>query len=520
MAEVLAVALCRVSSIEQLLNNSLLHQKGNVLKEAARLGARIPDDAVWEGAVSSKKGVNYKRKDLLEIFKYCQNHRNVKYVIVQEVDRFMRSPDEQTYWYVKFWYDLGVKVWYADKPELNEDTHVASLLRFMEGWRAGGSNEERKTKSINGQTAALREGRYTFHPKPGYMKGRTAGIHELHGVRGSELRKNLKRVAGGQVQPTDGLIELNNSKFMDDHAPYKMDKYRKIATDIFYAGYLEMDQQIKVNGIKGLHEPLITLEEHYRLIDIFNNKPKYQTGPKRQGNPRFPLNNILEDDECLSLKNKGRLVGFKHSNGKYKKFYEKYRCRSCGRYWHRDDMHQKVRELFEQYEMPPEVQSKIVNALEAVWKKDREERANEIRVIRRNIVDLEIDIERKVEKATDDSNVSIKEDILRIIDKKKSTINELHDRLRKLAASEDDDKKEFMQFALSFIQDTGKHFLAPYLTKDSRIVCKQILFPGGIYINQHEKVYTPKVSVFFRGEVKKKSAEALDDSHLVRVRRL
>lgn len=37
MVEVLAVALCRVSSIEQLENNSLEHQKGNVLKEAAKI---------------------------------------------------------------------------------------------------------------------------------------------------------------------------------------------------------------------------------------------------------------------------------------------------------------------------------------------------------------------------------------------------------------------------------------------------------------------------------------------------
>lgn len=520
MSEVLAVALCRVSSIEQLLNNSLSHQKGNVLKEADRLGARIPDDAVWEGAVSSKKGVNYNRKDLLQIYDYCKKHRNVKYLIVQEVDRFMRSPDEQTYWYVRFWYELGVKVWYADKPELNEDTHVASLLRYMEGWRAGGSNEERKTKSINGQTAALKEGRYTFHPKPGYARGEVAGIHKIHPVSGHELQKVLKRLAAGYVNATNALIELNKSKFTENHAPYKMDKFRKIATDIYYAGILEMDRQVQVKGVKGLHEPIISLEEHNRLIDIFNNKPKYQIGPKRKGNPLFPLNNIVEDSSCLDLKNKGRLVGFKHSNGKYVKFYEKYRCRSCGRYWHKEELHNKVADLFNRYEMSPETQNKIIDALDIVWQKDNESKMHEVRSMRRSINEVENYIEQKVESATDDSNSSIKNDILKIIDKKKEELANLNIQLRKLSEQTEDDRHEFMAFALSFIQDTGKHFLEPYITKENRLVCKQMLFPAGIYINPDEKVYTPKVSIFFRGELKKKDTEVSDNSHLVRVRRL
>lgn len=520
MAEVLAVALCRVSSIEQLLNNSLGHQKGNVLKEAERLGARIPKDAVWEGAVSSKKGVNYKRKDLLQISDYCKKHRKVKYLIVQEVDRFMRSPDEQTYWQVKFWYEFGVKVWYADKPELNEDTHVASLLRYMEGWRAGGSNEERKNKSINGQTAALKDGRYTFHPKPGYKKGVTAGVHEIHEVRGYELQKVLKRLAANFVTPTNALIELNKSAYTEDHALYKMDKFRKIATDIYYAGFIEMDAQIKVSGIKGLHEPLITLDEHYKIVEIFENKPKYQIGPKRNGNPKFPLNSIVQHEGCLELKNKGKFVGYDHSNGKYAKIYQKYRCRTCNRYWHKEDIDLKLVDLFNSYEMSSETQRKIIDALEIVWGRDNENRVNEVKSTRLAMANLEKSIEQKVESATDDRHSSIREDILKIIDKKKEELARLEAQLEGLTSKDEEDRKEFMEFALSFIEDTGKHFLEPYLTKEYRIVCKQMLFPAGIYINQDEKVYTPKVSVFYRGEAKKKSAEALNSSHLVRVRGL
>lgn len=66
-----------------------------------------------------------------------------------------------------------------------------------------------------------------------------------------------------------------------------------------------------------------------------------------------------------------------------------------------------------------------------------------------------------------------------------------------------------MEFALSFIEDTGKHFLQPYITKEYRMACKQMLFPSGIYIDQNEKVYTPKVSTFYRGELHRHSTMKL-----------
>ena len=187
----LAIALCRVSSLEQLKNNSLTTQKGNVLRAANELDVLIPSDGIWEGQVSSKKGVNYNRKDLLQMYEYCKKHTSVRYLIVQEVDRFMRSPEEQTYWYVRFWYELQVRVWYADKPDLNEDTHNASLFRFLEGWRAGGSNEERMHKSINGQTASLKDGKWPFQPKPGYMKGSRTSIPDKHPVHEAHARYSV-----------------------------------------------------------------------------------------------------------------------------------------------------------------------------------------------------------------------------------------------------------------------------------------------------------------------------------------
>lgn len=516
MSKVFAIANCRVSSDEQLQNNSLNRQRQSVVAAAERLGVEIADDGWWSGSVSSKKGNNLKRKDIQEMLEYCERNKSITYLIVDEPDRFMRSIDEALYLEMEFKL-RGVKVWYASDDVLNSDDMTAKLMKFMKYFVAEGSNEERQRKSINGQTAALKEGRWTFVPKPGYMKGKLTGVPEIHPVRGKELQRNLKKLAAGYFNPTRALIELNKTDFTQDHSPYKMDKYRKVATDIFYAGIIEMDVQVKVSGIEGLYEPLITIEEHYRLVEIFNNKPKYQLGPKRNGNPKFPLNNLMEHRGCTELKNKGRLVGYDHTNGKYKKIYQKYRCRSCNKYWHKQDVDSEIVDLFSRYEMSTETKEKITNALELVWAQDRKSQAEEMRLIKLKIANLEKNIEQKVESATDVANSFIKDDILRLIGKKKDELSDLEDQLLRLNSGEQSDKREFIRFALGFIQNTGNHFLEPYLTKEHRIMCKQMLFPGGIYINPDGKVYTPKVSTFYRDEVNKKDAEASDNSHLVRV---
>ena len=87
--KVLAIANVRVSTDEQLKNNSLTRQKESVRRMAKDLGAELVK--IWSGSVSSKKGNNIKRKDLKEMLDYCKRYKSVKYAIFDEPDRFMRS---------------------------------------------------------------------------------------------------------------------------------------------------------------------------------------------------------------------------------------------------------------------------------------------------------------------------------------------------------------------------------------------------------------------------------------------
>lgn len=517
--KVLALALCRVSSAEQLENNSLRRQRAAVEKAAEELGVTIPEDGWWEGSVSSKRGTNTKRKDLVAIIERCKRDKSIKYLIVDEPDRFMRSIQESSYFEVVL-QEMGAKVWYASDPELNKEDLAAKLLKFTKYLSAEGSNEERQRKSIAGQTKALQEGKYPFSPKPGYKRGYDRGVQEIDPVRGPALQKVLVRVASRLVTPTQGLIELNKSDFMKSgrgHALYKMDKFRKIVTDPFYAGIVEINKQVKFRNENGLHEPLITKEQHQELVWIMEGKKKNQGGPRKNGNPEYPMSNYVTCELCKDVRN-GRYVGFKHSNGKNVHYYHKYRCRSCKRSLSRDDLHSEIRRYFDNRPVTKDGINALLKAIDTVWKEQAKQAVQDTTRIKRQLDALNRSIDDQVEAATDPSNVAIKENIIASIEKKKNVISELEEESSKIKRGIDEDKDRFLQFALNFIENTGSRFLD--ISAENRQRCKLILFPAGFYLDEKNKVYTPEISLIYGLATTKKGAEAPEISHLVRVQGL
>ena len=338
-----AITICRVSTAEQKLNNSLTRQEVSVSRMAEEINAEIVH--TWSGDVSSKVGSNVVRKDLLEALDYCKRNKRVTHFIVDEVDRFMRSVEETFYWRVRFKSEAGVKMLVASNPELNKEDAKSRLLLALEGFKAEGSNEERITKSIKGHEQAIREGRYTFPPKPGYAKSPKPGIHACHPVTFKILQDSFKSIASGIETPLSALKKLNESIFTQHHAPWKMDKFSKFACDPYYCGILEIDKQVKVRNENGLHEPMMTKKEHERLVAVFKGKVKPR-GPKMQYNPEFPMNKILS---CEGCGNGTKFTGSIKNNGYARKttsYYYKYHCRGCGKSFHRLDVHQAIDNVF------------------------------------------------------------------------------------------------------------------------------------------------------------------------------
>lgn len=519
MGKTLAIANCRVSSDEQLLNNSLNRQKQAVINAADKLGVTIPEDGWWSGSVSSKKGNNLNRKDIQQMLDYCRAHRAVKYLIVDEPDRFMRSTDEAIYFEVQF-KQLGVQVWYASDDELNNDNLHAKLLKFMKYFVAEGSNDERQRKSINGQVQAIKEGRYPFRPKVGYKKGTVDGVHILDQHNASIIRDLLARIAAQLVTPTQALKELNESNFTMNHSPYKMDKFRNIITDPYYAGIVEMDKQVKARNELGLHEPLISIEQHKEIVRIMDNKRKVQSGPAKNGNPDFPLDNILFCDNCKEISDTNRFVGFNHTNGVTPKIYQRYRCRTkgCSRYLHAEQVHKGVEHSFIDNPMTDTGKRDLCNALETVWKQREQSTERNTLRLEREVEELNKSILNQIEALSDPANASLQDEIRSSIAKKKQDIESISDKIIALKEESKFNKTQFMDFALDYVDNLSTHFFE--LSRDKQLLCKQLVFPAGFWVDENKNVYTPEVSELYRLATKKRDTNVSQKSLMVRVQGL
>ncbi|HSX15506.1 MAG TPA: hypothetical protein VLF40_01830 [Candidatus Saccharimonadales bacterium] len=77
-----------------------------------------------------------------------------------------------------------------------------------------------------------------------------------------------------------------------------------------------------------------------------------------------------------------------------------------------------------------------------------------------------------------------------------------------------------MQFALAWVEKIGENFLAPELSKENRLRCKQIIFPADFRLNKNGKVYTPEISPLITLAATKKDTEVSDLASMVRVKGL
>ncbi len=512
-ANIWAITTCRVSTPEQKENHSLDNQAKSVLAAAEKLGAYIPPDGQWSGDASSKCGKNIHRKDIQEMLEYCKRHKRVKYLLVSSPDRFMRSIDEALHFEVEFRL-IGVTVYYTDDPELNGANVATKLRKLMKYYEAEASNEERIRKGLETHKNALNEGRLPCCPKFGYKKTFTSGIHDVNddcGV-GALLGDILSRIASGVITPTEGMNEMNAGEYISNgkRKPFKMDKWKKIISDPYYAGYVVGSKQVKVVNPNGLHKPLITKEQHEKILEILRGRKSCHCAPRKNGNPHFPLSRIMLCEEChkaeIALGNTGRhdhskFCGYTNNNGNGK-YYDKYECRKCHKRISREYAHEAVREHIANFDLTEDGRKRIIRQLEVVWKDEERNRKMTIVQLKQRMTNLNKQKEGQVEALCRCSDDEIKHELEGAIKRTRETLKKTEDELNELENSNDAEKQGFMEFALDFVDNLAKRFFD--LSLDDMRKCELLMFPSGFMVGADEKVCTPETSPFYRGRTTKK----------------
>ncbi len=477
---------------------------------AAYVGAAI--EKFWSLNISSRKGKNFKRKDLHEMLAYARQHKRVQYIIVDEVDRFMRSVDEFYYWKVRFREEAGARLVYAAKPSLTFKDDIYALFEEMiDVFKAESSNVERITKTTEKMKARIIAGYYPGTPKQGYQRTTTPGLHEPRQPQWSLLRAALTEVASQEYTLHEALKRLQAQGYKTTrNSTLDMERFKTILLDPYYAGVCQMSDW-PINP-RGLHVPMITMQQHEQLKEIVSGKKKI---PHKRFNPKYRLANLLGCTECLEDESARypRLVGYDHHNGKQgdkRKTYEKYRCRSCNKEHKRQHVHSEIDKVLEPLMLTPEKRAEFLAALRTVWEQEHQDNARFIQTLQqrkdeltasKNSLVMAIATGKVTEADGNSALAGIKSDIEQIDEE--------------IADTQDfeQDFVEFTAFTMNFIDEMQRSWWE--LDQKHLGWCKQLLFPEGFSLSRDGNVYTPKISEFYRVATAKNDSGKPDNSYMV-----
>lgn len=497
-----AIALCRVSTQGQANDGNLVPQQENVQKAADILNVDLVK--VWALAVSSRKGKNLKRKDLIEMLEYCKRYKSVKYLIVDEVDRFMRSIEEYYWWKMEF-KKIGVQLVHANRPDIDPNDDRAVFDELIDVYRAEQSNNERIHKTPEKMKSKLYAGYYPSNPHTGYKRSDIKGLHVPDEPNWSIMQRAFKAMAAGKMDISEalswatqqGLRTKNYGPKAVGGRKIDMNRWKDLMVDDYYWGRLRFADWELEGEPMGLHQPMITKEEHDILVQIVKNKGKLFT-PKRD-NPEFPLSNVAECRACVLAGCKyPRVVGYWQGNGKKNSFkrYRRYKCRcktcGCKLGLRQEALHQGVSEELAKLNLSPAQHDKLKQHFRRVWASHEKTLIERAYIADGRVAVLKDRKSKLLDSLVD--NPDLKDDIKEKLETTKLDIVEA-EQVAAEARDFEKDFDEFIGFAFDFMKN--KHDKIWDLDKPTLIVYKQIVFPAGIQIAQDKNVYNPKISPIY-----------------------
>lgn len=479
------IALCRVSTSKQRLEGNSLSAQDVRINRVANDLFNCEIVKMWSLDISSRKGKNFKRKDLEEMLAYCKKNKRVSFLFVDEHDRYMRSVDEYYMWKGRFEYEAGVRLVIAAKPELALSPNSASMaMEFFGVWQGEVSNEERITKTTDKMQARVAAGYFPGTVHTGYQTTKIPGLHEPLEPQWSLMQTAMQRILYSDYTLRQALVWLQGQGFTrSSGGMLDMEKFKRILVDPYYGGTTKISTW-DITGV-GLHKAMISKEEHEQLKDIVSGVPK--KFHRQIHNPNFQMSNITECEECTSLQRKvGKFVGYRNHNGKQvavRKHYERYMCRSCKLGMTKADLHDQMTDIIRPLKTSKPMKSELKEAMRIVWKRRNADSGQLAARLQQKLNILTEEKDNLVRSIG--SNPSLAEDIADSVKKIKSEITDIKKELQ-TASNPDKDFNAFVDFSLDYVDDLNANWWD--LTPDRRERCKQLTFPGSIYVTKNKTV--------------------------------
>jgi hypothetical protein len=315
--------------------------------------------------------------------------------------------------------------------------------------------------------------------------------------------------AGLKQATEDGLRTKNYGPKSVGGKKIDMFRWKVLMSDLYYCGILQFSDW-DIGEKEGLHDPMITREEHEILVAIAKNKGKRFI--VNRNNPEFLLSNEAECARCVLAGVKHpRLVGYWQNNGQTKNYkrYRRYRCRECNLGVRQEVLHEDVTKELSLLILSQEQKEKLKERARKVWTAYEKERIEKARIALGKAFILKDRKSKLINSLVDNPDYAT--DIKDELEQVKADIIEAE----KIALEAQDFEKDFDEFicyafeVLDNIKDKWWQ-----LDKPTMRVYKQMLFPAGIQLLPDKKVYIPEKSLVYSYEVQKKAPEVTDFTRL------
>lgn len=362
-----ALIYCRVSTEEQAKKGYSLDAQEKICRSFA-IDRGFSINKVFRDEGKSATTIN--RPGLKDLMAKCKDNRSVDAVIVQETDRLARNT--QDHLAIKaILSKQGIKVISVAQPMLDDspegnliDTIIASVNQFQSDINS------RKTKK--GLQQRFDEGWWPGWAPLGYMNisingekddRRAKRIIKNDPERWALLREGFKLYLSSKYS-----VDEVNDKLYNNGLRSKTGK--KISHSImtcilknpFYAGIMKWNGQEKI----GNHQPMISLFEHRKILDIMKNHNNYASRRRKHD---FLLRGLLFCNICGQ-----RYTAEKHPA----KMKEYYHCAARRKHSNRgqnvevSELDRQVAEEFKNIQLTPDCIELIAKKLKEYYLSIRE----------------------------------------------------------------------------------------------------------------------------------------------------
>ena len=320
MGKPLAVAYVRVSSEEQVSNNSLDTQERECRGYVNRQGWKLA--RIFRDEGESAKTLN--RPALRELAEYCRKQKGkVEFVVVWKLDRLARNQHD-FHCFKALLASFGVAV--RSATEVIEDDPAGRLLEGILAAFGQFENDVKAERTTMGMKAAARDGQWCHVAPIGYLNTRdSAGKATLviDPERGPLVRKAFEMLATGIHSKAEVLRKITDLGLRSRRGnPVCSSSFDRMVGNVAYAGWIK-SSFTGHEPVRANFPPLVEQELFDRVQAVISGRA-YVVTPHLRNRPDFPLRRFVRCGAC------GQPVTASWSTGRNGEKYGYYRCHRCG----------------------------------------------------------------------------------------------------------------------------------------------------------------------------------------------